>query len=208
MNIDFDYLKTVPKEHPHASSVRWGCSFDGRQLALVGYILEPNGRFLPRKKRFTELIPEQDAIVFFATVVPGCTITRAVKVLDSIADALTMNGLTVYVEGALGRNEVFLRHLKKHTRHEAKLFRESSGKWFQQVEVIAAVADDKSEDRIKMSPVFEPRPERVLLDEAIGVIEEEKKMAPLQDAFVYGLGYWSCKENRQKFQLGRGPAFW
>ena len=207
MNIDFDYLATMPAVHPRASSIRWGCSFDGRQMALVGYVTEPNGDY-SRGKRPMELIAEENAVVFYSTLLPGCTITRAVKVLDSIAGAIGIKGLTLYVEGALGRNEVFIRHINRETAHTVKLFKENQGRWYDQVEVIAGIADDQETGRIVVSPEFTERPEKVLLDEATGVIEEEKRMNPLQSAFVYGLGYWSCKERRKKYQMGQGPAFW
>ena len=198
--IDFDYLASIPEAHPNPSSIRWGCSFDGRQLALVGYILEPNGNWV-HVGNTRNLEAELDAVVFFAATVPGCTITRAVKVFDQVAAALKLGSLTLYTEGALGRTEVFVRHIKKHSNHEVKLFRENQGKWFQAVEVMAAVADDQSEGRIKLSPSFGARPEKNLLDEATGVIEE-KLMNPLQEAFVYGLGYWSCRERRKKYFVG------
>ena len=113
-----------------------------------------------------ELVAEEDAIVFYSTLLPGCTITRAVRVLDSIADSMGVGGLSLYVEGSLGRNEVFIRHLHKTTAHKVNLFRENQGRWFDQVEVIAGIADDQEVGRIKVSPGFESRPEKVLLDEA------------------------------------------
>ena len=207
MNIDLSYLGTIPQAHPTASAIRWGCSFDGRQLALVGYLLEPNGDYVPVKKGSMGLKPAMDAVVFFATLIPGCTITRAVRVLDQIASELNLRGLEVFVEGALGRSEVFVRHLRNHSNHEVRLFRENQGKWFQAVEVMAAVADDQAEGRIKLSDSFVGRPEKVLLDEATSLIEE-KLLNPLQDAFVYGLGYWSCRDRRKKYSVGIGPRVW
>ena len=69
MNIDLSYLGTIPQAHPTASAIRWGCSFDGRQLALVGYLLEPNGDYVPVKKGSMGLKPAMDAVVFFATLI-------------------------------------------------------------------------------------------------------------------------------------------
>lgn len=207
MNIDFDYLATIPKAHPKATSVRWGCTFDGRQLALVGYLTEPNGEWTKMNSKF-ELVQDDHAVVFYALVIPSCTITRAIDILSRISSALTVSGLTLYVEGTLGRNEVFLRQLRKTTVHKVKLFRESGGLFFDQVEVIAGIADDQETGRIQLSPAFKNRPEKVLLDDATSVIEEDVKMNSLQSAFVYGLGHWSCKEQRRKHSMGRGPRFW
>ena len=204
--IDLDYLASIPEVHPYPKAIRWGCSFDGRQLALVGYILEPNGNHVQIGNTLM-LESELDAVVFFAATIPGCTITRAVKVFDQIAQAFKLDFLSLFIEGSLGRAEVFVRHLKNHSNHQVKLFREGQGKWFQPVEVMAAVADDQDEGRIKLSPSFQDRSEKVLLDEATGMIEE-RMMSPLQDAFVYGLGYWACRERRKKYKIGPGPQFW
>ena len=207
MNIDLDYLATIPKAHPNATSVRWGCAFDGRQMALVGYLTEPNGNWNKIDSSFN-LVQDDQAVVFYSVLIPGCTITRAVAVLDAISRAITVRGLTLYVEGTLGRNEVFIRRLHRTTAHRVKLFREAQGLWFDQVEVIAGIADDQDTGQIQLSPAFKNRPEKVLLDEATGVIEDDVKMNPLQSAFIYGLGHWSCKERRRKFSMGRGPRFW
>ncbi len=207
MNIDYDYLATIPDLHPRATSVRWGCTFDGRQMALVGYLTEGNGEW-NRVKGSMEVRQGDEVVVFYAALLPGCTITRAGRVLDGISRALKVNSLNLYMEGTLGRNEVFLRALKKGTNHKVKLFREGAGIWFDQIEVIASIADDQETGQITVAPEFKSRPERVLLDEATGVIEEDVRMSPLQSAFVYGVGYWSCREQRKKFAMGAGPRFW
>ena len=204
--IDTEYLASIPKAHPTPVEVRWGCSFDGRQLALVGFILEPNGNYIPMSKNSNQLIPETDAVVFYASTLPGCTISRAVNVFDELRSVLGGCEMKLYFEGALGRTEVFIRHLRRHTSHKVRLFRDGQGKWFDPVEVMASVADDQEMGRIKMSPSFEERPERVLLDESTAVIEE-RVMSPLQSAFVYGLGYWACRERRKKFTTGVGKDF-
>ena len=210
MNIDFDYLATIPKAHPNANSLRWGCSFDGRQMALVGYMTEPNGVYRKVKNNIG-LLQGENAVVFYAALLPSCTITKAVRVMDRISTVLNQEkkGLVVYVEGALGRNEIFIRNLRKTTPHKVKLFREGQGAWFDQLEVVAAIADDQEEGRLNISPSFKTRPERVLLDEATSIIEDDLKMNPLQSAFVYGVGHWSCKEQRRKFSaIAPAPRFW
>lgn len=201
ISIDTDYLASIPEAHPKPKEIRWGCSFDGRQLALVGFILEPNGNYIPMSRNSNQLVADTDAIVFYASTFPGCTISRAVNVIDEVRSVLGGCDMNLFFEGALGRTEVFIRHLRMHTSHKTRLFREGQGKWYEPVEVMASVADDQEMGRIRMSPLFVDRPERVLLDESMAVIEE-RVMSPLQSAFVYGLGYWACRERRKKFATG------
>ena len=84
-----------------------------------------------------------------------------------------------------------------------------SRRHYDELEVLSAVNDDKVEGVIRLAPEFERRPERTLLDEEIGLIDLDGKMSPLQEAFIYGLGDWSCKKQRPKFQIGNVDIrFW
>jgi hypothetical protein len=200
MNIDFDYLAEVGHAMP-ATGVRWGCSFDGQRLALVGYAICGTGRSVPGKDPGV-FVAEKAPTLFFATSLSGCPISRAVRTFDQIAEATGQMGLTLVMRGLLGRREVFARHLKQVGRHGLLLFNEGQGRWFDPAEVVAVVGEDKEEGLIRLAPEFEDRPERVLLDEEIGLIDLDSKLSPLQEAFVYGLGYWSAREKRPKYYVG------
>jgi hypothetical protein len=64
--------------------------------------------------------------------------------------------------------------------------------------VITAVCDDKVEGVFRLADEFKSRPERVMLDEEIRVIDPESRFTMVQEAFLYGLGAWSCKVKRSK----------
>ena len=86
----------------------------------------------------------------------------------------------------------------------AKLFTEGRGVTTRgALEVLGAVADDRAEGVITLAPEFQPRPERVLLDEEIALVDPSKPFSPLQEAFIYGLGEWSCKRKRPKYKIGQ-----
>ena len=197
MNIDFEYLAEIGPLLP-AAGVRWGCSFDGQRLALVGYAICDTGRSVLGKDPGV-YVRENAPMVFFATTLNGCPISRAVRTFDQITEVTGLMGLTLVMRGMLGRREVFARHLKQVGRHGLLLFNEGQGRWFEPEEVVAVVAEDKEEGMIRLAPEFEDRPERVLLDEEIGLIDLASKLSPLQEAFVYGLGYWSARESRPKY---------
>lgn len=200
MNIDYDYLTEIGRFIPNSGS-RWGCSFDGQRLALVGYALCNTGEHRETSPGMFEAC--LSPMVFFATAVSGVSMSRAVRVFDQIALSIGDEGLSLQMKGALGRREVFIRHLRSlGGRHGVTLFSEGQGRWFEETEVITAVADDKEENLIRLAPEFQDRPERVLLDEEIALIDPRERMSPLQEAFVYGLGEWSCKTQRRKFHVG------
>lgn len=205
LNIDFDYLESIAGQIPPLG-VRWGCSFDGQRLALVGYAVVQNGNHIEGSSPGT-YVAETTPMIFFATATTGCSMSRAVRILDQIASTIGHIGLTLVMKGGLGRNEVFVRHLKKIGRHGTILFSEGQGRWFEEIEVMGAVADDRDEGVIRIAPEFEDRPERQLLNESIK-LSEVGKLEPLQEAFVYGLGEWSCKERRRKYHIGAGPRIW
>lgn len=200
MNIDFDYLASVGPCLPMTGGF-WGCAFDGQRLALVSYAL-------CKSDELEEISPRSyqnriTPMVFYAASLTGVSISRAVRIFDQICLATGEFGLALQMRGALGRNEVFVRHIRSlNGRHAVNLFSEGQGRWFEESEVVAAVADDKEEGVIRLAPEFEDRPERLLLDEEIGLIDLDQKMTPLQEAFVYGLGEWSCKKQRAKYKVG------
>jgi hypothetical protein len=189
MNFDRQYLAEIGPLLPVAST-RWGVAFDGQRLAMVE--VGPGAW-----KR------DESPMVFWAAMFPGCTINRAVRLFDEIAHLTGLLGLTLVMRGNLGRYEVFVRHLHKlDGRHGVRLFSQGGGRWFEDSEALAAVADDRFEGLIRIAPEFENRPERVMLDEEIGLIDPDSKLTLLQEAFVFGLGYWSCVERRPKFYVG------
>ena len=202
MKLDFSYLQTIAPYIP-PSGARWGCSFDGQRLALVGYCLCDRSDAVESSAGYFER--EQSPMIFYAAVLTGVSMARAVRTFDQIAAATGTIGLTICLKGALGPREVFVRHLKKHTsNHGVILFTQGPGRWFEESEVVAAVADDRSEGVIRLAPQFEPLTERILLDEEIALIEPDRKLTPLQEAFIYGLGHWSCGQ-RKKNVVGNIP---
>lgn len=202
MNLDISYLQEIAPYIP-PTGARWGCSFDGQRLALVGYCLCDRPDAVESSAGYFE--KSRSPMIFYAAVFTGVSMARAVRIFDQIADATGTIGLTICLKGALGPREVFARHLKNHgNRHGVVLFSQGPGRWFEESEVVAAVADDRGEGVIRLAPQFEPLTERILLDEEIALIEPDKKLTPLQEAFVYGLGNWSCGA-RKKFTIGTVP---
>ena len=201
MNIDFSYLAELGPKFPRGG-VRWGCAFDGQRLALVGYAVCTNGNHVPIRDEPGVYQAEKTPLIFYATTITGCSITRAVRVFDQIAQVTGLHGMSLVVKGSLGPREVFVRHLAKHTQHRATLFAEGQGRYFDEVEVLGAVKDDQDEGVIRLADEFLERPERLMLDEEIGLIELNKPLTPLQEAHLYGLGQWSCKERRAKWTVG------
>jgi hypothetical protein len=200
MQLDLEYLAAIDRVAP-LSGRRWGCSFDGQRLGLVGYAL-------CKSDQLVEIKPgvwgdEMTPIVFYAGHFDGCSITRSVRIFDQISEVMGGVGLGLYMRGALGPREVFVRHLKTlKGRHSVRLFSEGQGRWFEPVEVIAAVSDDKDEGVIRLADEFKNRPERVMLDEEMGLVDPDSRFTPVQEAFLYGLGSWSCKERRAKYHVG------
>lgn len=204
MNVDTDYLTSLQEKLP-LSGVHWGCSFDGQRLALVGYTMIKTGEYSPINNT-NNLEAVTAPIIFYAGMFSGMSISRSVRLFDTIAEACGLLGLGLIFKGQLGRNEVFIRHLRTlGGRHGVRLFHEGQGRHFDEVEVLSAVNDDKVEGVIRLAPEFERRPERTLLDEEIGLIDLDGKMSPLQEAFIYGLGEWCCKKQRPKFHIGALP---
>lgn len=203
MIIDFDYLSSISRTVPFKGTM-FGCSFDGQRLALVGYSLVNTGEFEPIERGSNQLKAVQAPKIFFATYLEQITITRAMRVFDQIGGCLGTSSLALVVRGTNGRNDVFLRHLRAHgSGHSAKLFTEGQGRHYEALEVLGAVADDRAEGVITLAPEFQPRPERVLLDEEIALVDPSKPFSPLQEAFIYGLGEWSCKRKRPKYKIGQ-----
>ena len=204
MNIDSAYLQSLQPKLP-LTGVHWGCCFDGQRLALVGYTMVTTGDH-QRIGNTKYLEPVKAPIIFYAAMLPAMSISRSVRAFDTIAEACGLLGLGLIFKGQLGRNEVFIRHLRTLSgRHGVRLFHEGQGRHFDEVEVLSAVNDDKVEGVIQLAPEFERRPERTLLDEEIGLIDLDGKMSPLQEAFIYGLGEWCCKKQRPKFRVGQTP---
>jgi hypothetical protein len=205
MQLDLDYLATIDQVAP-LTGRRWGCSFDGQRLGLVGYALCKRDQLVEVRPGFWEA--DVSPVVFYAGQFDGCSITRAVRIFDQITGVMGGVGLSLYIRGALGPREVFVRHLKTlGGRHGVKLFSEGQGRWFEPCEVIAAVGDDQGEGVIRLAGEFEGRPERVMLDEEMGLVDPDKKLTPVQEAFIYGLGAWSCKERRAKYHVGPSKFF-
>lgn len=200
MIIDFDYLSSIGPNIPVSGSY-WGCAFDGQRLGLVGYAL-------CQSDRLREISPgtyenHLTPMVFYAVSMTGVSISRAVRLFDQIALNTGEIGLTLQMKGALGRNEVFVRHIRSlQGRHGVNLFTEGQGRWFKESEVLSAVADDREEGLIRLAPEFQEKTERVMLDEEIALIDLDQKLTPLQEAFLYGLGTWSCKSERKKYTVG------
>lgn len=199
MTLDTGYLSEIAPLLP-ISGTRWGCSFDGQRMALVGYSLCVSDRHTETESGVW--MKEETPVLFYASVFSDCTINRAVRMFDEMAAILGLSGLTLVFRGALGAREVFVRHVQRTGRHGIKLFNGTQGRWFKESEVLSAVADDKAEGVIRLAPEFENRPERVMLDEEIGLIDLDRRLSPLAEAFVFGLGYWSCVERRPKWQVG------
>jgi hypothetical protein len=206
-DLDFDYLKLVGKSIPAATGARWGCAFDGQRLALVGYAICETGRRIPVKGRPLHSQAETGPKIFYAGEVSGVSISRAVLLFDRIAQACGLIGLTLRMEGAGGRNEVFYRHLKNENRHAVAQFKASQGKYFEIADVLMAIRDDQATGLISLAPEFEGRPERVMLDEEVAAIDLDRKLTMLQSAFVYGLGHWSCLDQRARYAVGSVPGF-
>ena len=199
-NIDFEYLRAFLRRCQY-ERLR-GCSFDGRGWLWLAF-LGGTGEY-EKRKNSTYLDPVTAPIVFYAGSFTGVSISRAVRMFDQITEACGLLGLGLIFKGSLGRNEIFIRHLRTlGGRHGVKLFTEGQGRHYDEMEVLAAVNDDKVEGVIRLAPEFEKRPERTLLDEEIGLIDLDGKMSPLQEAFIYGLGEWCCKKQRPKFRIGQ-----
>ncbi len=201
MNVDTEYLNSIQEKLP-LSGVHWGCSFDGQRLVMVGYTMIKTGEY-KRVGNGTGLDPITNPIVFYAGMFSGMSISRSVRLFDAISEACGLVGLGLIFRGQLGRNEVFIRHLRTlEGRHGVRLFSEGQGRHYDEIEVLSAVNDDKVEGVIRLAPEFERRPERTLLDEEIGLIDLDRKLSPLQEAFIYGLGEWCCKRKRPKYRVG------
>lgn len=196
MTIDFDYLANISDMIPSPGS-SWGCYFDGQRLALVGFamathpdLVEVNPGDFQRRR---------SPVIFYAALLNGVSMTRATKIFDQIASALGEQFLTLIMKGSLGHNEVFARHLRREKKHGVRLFRDGTGRYYDDAEVILSVADHRAEGKIRLAPEFENQPERVLLDEEIALIDPTVPLSPLAEAFVFGLGEWSCKGERKKY---------
>jgi len=207
-DLDFDYLNEIGHQLPSSGSVRWGISFDGQRLAIVGYAICQTGRTVGTKGREGHFEAELGPRIFYAGQVSGVSMTRAVLLFDRIASATGLMGLSLVMEGVNGSHDVFFRHLRKNSGHGVVQFKADQGKYFENSDVLMAVLDDQSTGLINLAPEFEGRPERVLLDEEMGAVDLDRKLTPLQGAFLFGLGWWSCKQKRQRWQVGAGPAFW
>ena len=123
MNVDLDYLNSLQEKLP-LSGVYWGCSFDGQRLALVGYTMIKTGEYESIGKT-NNLRAVLNPIVFYAGMFSGMSISRSVRLFDSISEACGLVGLGLIFKGQLGRNEVFVRHLRTlGGRHGVRLFTE------------------------------------------------------------------------------------
>ena len=106
--------------------------------------------------------------------------TRSVLLFDRIASATGLMGLSLVMEGVNGSHDVFFRHLRKNSDHGVVQFKADQGKYFENSDVLMAVLDDQSTGLISLAPEFEGRPERVLMDEEMGVVDLDRKLTPLQ----------------------------
>jgi hypothetical protein len=205
MSIDFDYLAEVGEKLPYAG-VRWGIGIDGQTLGIVAYALCNKGTVetLKDQPHVYQAVPEP--IVFYAGVAEKMTVSAMVDLFDIIAQTIDRPGLTLVMEGALGDRETMVKQLNE--RHGVLLFKKSQGRYFDISEVIGSVADDQLTKRITLAPEFENRTERLMLDSEVGLIENGKKLSPIQAAHIWGLGYWSCVERRKKWSCGPGPQLW
>lgn len=205
MKIDLDYLAEIATKVP-SSGCRWGVSHDGQTLAMVGYAICDSGRLVTKKDRKT-LFREQSPLVFYACNLKA-TISQVLEIFDQVADVMGELGLTLHMEGGLGKRENFIRMIKQHGKHGVVLFREEGGKLWEISEVIGAVADDTEMGVIQWAPEFQNRTEQTVLMDEISSIESGERLTPMQAAHLWGLGYWCCLKQRQKFTIGAGPRMW
>jgi hypothetical protein len=157
MEIDFDYLTEIGPKIP-LSGCRWGCSFDGQRIGLIGYSIANSGRVNSDVHSRDYLKPELSPIIFYAASLTGMSISRSIRAFDQIAQATGQMGLSLVFRGELGRNEIFIRHIRTiNSWHSVRLFSEGSGRWYEAGEVLAAVVDDRDERVISLAPEFETR---------------------------------------------------
>ncbi len=196
MSPDLKYLSTIGGAFPSRTCF-WGVAFDGQRLGMIGYGLR-------RAEKMIQIRPgawdyEYPPVIFYAGRFEGCSMSMAVRIFDQISEAMGGGGLSLCLRGALGWRDLFVQHLRSQNgRHEVELFSQGQGRLFEPVEVITAVCDDKVEGVIRLADEFKSRPERVMLDEEIRVIDPESRFTMVQEAFLYGLGAWSCKVKRSK----------
>ena len=97
MNVDTDYLTSLQEKLP-LSGVHWGCSFDGQRLALVGYTMIKTGDY--RSINNTNNLEAVTApIIFYAGMFSGMSISRSVRLFDTIAEASGLLGLGLIFKG-------------------------------------------------------------------------------------------------------------
>lgn len=202
--IDFDYLRSVSKLFP--ADVRWGVGFDGQRLGIVGYAMVQDGH-KKQKRNPSVFEPLLRPMVFYAVEMSDVSIRRSLMVFDTIASSTGLRSLNLLTEGEGGAADVFTTQIRKTTNHKVRQFKSTGqGRYFSVEQVVISVRDDMVDGQIKLAPEFEARPERVLLDEELAVTEPGKRLTVLQAAYSFGLGFWSCLDQRKPFAVG-GSSF-
>lgn len=204
--IDLSYL-----DDQLAPNLRVGVSFDGQRVGIVAYSLSRSLGLFPEyvehaqtgRKIRVGLVEEYAPEVFAAYQSEDCHLGKMMEILRQLCYHSKGENLVLIEGQEVGRSFLSMELKKAVLPAKVKEFRKTSGRRYTLEEVIAAVLTDIRSEDIRMWPQFEERPERIDLKATLEAIEpRETRITPLQEAFLYGLGFWSCVERRAKYRTG------
>ena len=173
----------------------FGFALEGSSLGMVGYTILPWHQTPQIFWSHYEERIDMDSAVAFARYMLNLAhspklIIEGARSVNLIAKELTPVIRTSY------------------TRPELIQFARTSGGYYKLEEVMLAVLTDIRSERISTLECFKDRPEREVLMSHLASIEaREEKLTALQQAFIYGLGYWSCAVKRPKYGSGVVEGF-
>ena len=190
-----NYLSSICGKQPNS---RYCIGFDGERLGVIAFSV------------IDAVIShqmEKVAYVWFADRYENVGMSRSLDLLGDLSRiglGTAISQTSIYAKGQRFGVWSFAKQARKN--HDVKVIefeKKSQGHWSSE-EIIMAVKDDMSEGLILPAPEFKGRPEYENLNATLRNLKLTPNLDVLAEAAVYGLGYWSTIERRQKYKLGRG----
>ena len=181
-----------------------GLAFEGSSVGMVAYTVTKEQEFRPLKGTSNSLEMFCTPEVWWSYYEERTDLNSALAKVRHVATMA--RSATVVIEG--GKKKGLLRReldllFKEIGSVRIVEFARTGGGYYKLEEVVLAVLADIRSGQIGARPEFENRPEREELMRHLGSIEaREGGLTALQQAFVYGMGYWSCAKQRPKYHVG------
>jgi hypothetical protein len=201
--LDLSYLHGTPRP----PEVRVGVAFDGQRLGLVAYaVANSMGMEVVHRNEETGgkvLDHVRTPLIFGAYSNDQIYFPDVVKTIECYQPSMVILGGSTTGKSILG---VELKTIFSGVKIK-EFYKTPQGRLYTLPEIISSVIADIRSERIVISPLFEGRPEREMLRTELSSVEPRMgSLSPVQEAFLFGIGLWSCSEQRKKYQSG-GTSF-